>query len=129
MIRRFATFQGMAPSVGPFSQAVVANGFVFTTGQIPLISGTAERPADFAGSVRQVLANLDTVLRGAGSGPEHVVSVTTYLTDPDQLEEYDAIFAEVFGAHPPARTSVCVGIWDFTFEIQCVAVLKEETAS
>ncbi len=61
-MKRLATFPGMAASVGPFSQAVVAGGFVFTTGQIPLISGTDDRPADFDGTVRQVLSNLETVL-------------------------------------------------------------------
>lgn len=125
-MKRLASFAGLAPSVGPFSQAVVAGGFVFTTGQIPLISGTDDRPADFSGSVRQVLRNLELVLTGAGSSLAHVVTVTTYLSNADQFEEYDSIFAEVFGAELPARTSVCVGIWDFTFEIQCIAVLKDE---
>jgi len=125
-MKRLATFAGMAPAVGPFSQAVVAGGFVFTTGQIPLLSGTDDRPDDFAGCVRQVLSNLETVLLGAGSSLAHVVNVTTYLSDPDQFEEYDRIYAEAFGAELPARTSVCVGIWDFTFEIQCIAVLKDE---
>ena len=124
-MKRLASFPGLAPGIGPFSQAVVAGGFVFTTGQIPLISGTDDRPADFAGSVRQVLSNLETVLLGAGSSLEHVVNITTYLSGPDQFEEYDSIFAEVFGAQLPARTSVCVGIWDFTFEIQCIAVLTD----
>ncbi|MFF2243247.1 RidA family protein [Arthrobacter sp. NPDC058130] len=129
-MKRLASFPGMAPAVGPFSQAVVAGGFVFTTGQIPLISGTDDRPDDFAGSVRQVLSNLETVLLGAGSSLAHVVNVTTYLSGPDQFEEYDSIFAEVFGAaHLPARTSVCVGIWDFTFEIQCIAVLRDGEAA
>lgn len=125
MLTRLATFPGLAASVGPFSQAVVAGGFVFTTGQIPLITGTEDRPVDFGGKVRQVLANLETVLVGAGSGLEHVVSATVYLADLGQEDEYNRIYAEVFGEHLPARTSICVGIWDFSFEIQCIAVLKE----
>lgn len=121
-IQRYATFPGLADSVGPFSQAVRSNGFIFTTGQIPLISSLDDRPQDFAGSVRQVLLNLKTVLDGAGSSLEAVVNVTTYLTSLDQRDVYERIYAEVFGEHLPATTSVCVGIWDFTFEIQCIAV-------
>ncbi|WP_211320718.1 RidA family protein [Arthrobacter livingstonensis] len=123
-IKRFATFPGLADSVGPFSQAVQANGLIFTTGQIPLITSVDHRPQDFAGSVRQVLLNVKTVLEGAGSSLDSVVNVTTYLTSLDQREEYERIYAEVFGSNLPATTSVCVGIWDFTFEIQCIAVAE-----
>lgn len=126
-MERFATFTGLADSVGPFSQAVRANGFIFTTGQIPLISSLTDRPQDFAGSVRQVLANLKTVLEGAGSNLESVVNVTTYLTSLDHRKEYERIYTEVFRGHLPATTSVCVGIWDFTFEIQCIAVGADES--
>lgn len=129
MLTRLATFPGMAASVGPFSQAVVAGGFVFTTGQIPLISGTDHRPADFEGKVRQVLANLQTVLEGAGSGLDHVVNATVYLADRSQEAEYRRIYADVFGSHAPALTSICVGIWDFAFEIQCIAVLNGGSSS
>lgn len=129
MLKRLATFPGMAASVGPFSQAVVAGGFVFTTGQIPLIAGTDHRPADFEGKVRQVLTNLQTVLEGAGSSLDHVVNATVYISDQSQDEEYRRIYADVFGFRAPALTSICVGIWDFSFEIQCIAVMKEGSSS
>lgn len=129
MLTRLATFPGMAASFGPFSQAVVAGGFVFTTGQIALIAGTDQRPADFEGKVRQVLTNLRTVLEGAGSSVEHVVNATVYVSNQSQDEEYRRIYAEVFGSRAPALTSIRVGIWDFEFEIQCIAVLKEGSSS
>lgn len=129
MLTRLATFPGMAASVGPFSQAVLAGGFVFTTGQIPLITGTEDRPADFQGKVRQVLTNLQTVLEGAGSGLDHVVNATVYISDQSQTQEYRRIYAEVFGSRAPALTSICVGIWDFSFEIQCIAVITEGSSS
>lgn len=129
MLTRLATFPGMAASVGPFSQAVVAGGFVFTTGQIPLIAGTDDRPADFEGKVRQVLTNLQTVLEGAGSSLDRVVNATVYLSDQSQDEEYRRIYADFFGSRAPALTSICVGIWDFSFEIQCIAVLREGSSS
>jgi 2-iminobutanoate/2-iminopropanoate deaminase len=129
MLKRLATFPGMAASVGPFSQAVVAGGFVFTTGQIPLIAGTDDRPADFDGKVRQVLANLQTVLEGAGSSLDHVVNATVYISEQSQDEEYRRIYSDVFGSRAPALTSICVGIWDFSFEIQCIAVVREGSSS
>ena len=128
MIRRISTVPGMAPNMGPFSQAVVANGLVFTTGQVPARSSWEDQPGDFGGKVRQVLANLETVLLEAGSDMQHIIKVNTYLTDPDQLAEYNAIYAEVLGDHLPARTSCVVGMGDIALEIECVAVVKENEA-
>ena len=102
-MKRLASFAGMAPAVGPFSQAVVAGGFVFTTGQIPLISGTDDQ----AGRLRRIVSGRSSATwRPYCSEParslEHVVNITTYLSDPDQFEEYDRIFAEVI-RRPAAR--------------------------
>lgn len=125
MIRRISTAPGMASALGPYSQAVVANGFVFTSGQVPARTSMADQPEDFGGKVRQCLANLAAVLVEAGSGLQHVVKVNTFLTDPGQLTEYNIVYAEVFGAHLPARTTVGVSIGDIALEIECVAVLAE----
>lgn len=122
-IRRIANAPGMAPVLGPYSQAVVANGFVFTSGQIPARGSMQDQPADFGGKVRQTLANLESVLIEAGSGLDQVTKVTTYLTDQDQLEEYNGIYADFFGSSLPARTSCVVDIWDIALEIECIAVV------
>lgn len=123
VIRRIANAPGMAPVLGPYSQAVVANGLVFTSGQIPARTSMADQPPDFAGKVRQTLTNLEAILHEAGSDLAHVAKVTTYLTDPDQLAEYNGVYAEVFGSTLPARTSCCVGIWDIALEIECIALV------
>jgi 2-iminobutanoate/2-iminopropanoate deaminase len=128
-VRRIAQIPGGASAVGPFSQAVVANGFVFTAGQIPAISGLDDQPGSFADQVRQTMRNLESVLEAAGSGLEHVVKVNTYLTDPGQLEEYNRVYVEFFGAAKPARTSVCVSLWGVALEIECVAVLAAGEAA
>jgi 2-iminobutanoate/2-iminopropanoate deaminase len=122
-VRRIAELPGGAPAVGPFSQAVVANGFVFTAGQIPAISGLDHQPDTFEEQVRQTIRNLQSVLEAAGSGLEHVVKVNAYLTDPGQLAEYNRVYTEFFSAAKPARTSVCVSLWGVSLEIDCVAVL------
>jgi reactive intermediate/imine deaminase len=121
LIRRISNAPGMAPVLGPYSQAVVANGMVFTSGQIPARTSMQDQPEDFAGKVRQTLANLEAILLEAGSDLAHVAKVTTYLTDPDQLAEYNGVYAEAFGSTLPARSSCCVGIWDIALEIECIA--------
>lgn len=124
-IRRIANAPGMAPVLGPYSQAVVANGMVFTSGQIPARTSMQDQPEDFAGKVRQTLANLEAILLEAGSDLAHVAKVTTYLTDPDQLAEYNGVYADVFGSTLPARTSCCVDIWDIALEIECIAFVAD----
>ena len=119
---------GGAAAVGPFSQAVVANGFVFTAGQIPAISGLDDQPDTFEDQVRQTILNLQSVLEAAGSGLEHVVKVNAYLTDPGRLEDYNRVYSEFFGTARPARTTVCVSLWGVALEIDCVAVVAGATA-
>lgn len=122
-ITRLAEIPGQATAVGPFSHAVIANGFVFTSGQIPAITRLDDQAETFEGQVRQTIENLRTVLEAAGSSLAHVVKVNTYLTSPDQLEEYNSVYTEYFGPAKPARTSVCVSLWGVSLEIECVAVL------
>lgn len=118
-----AEVPGLAPAAGPFSQAVTANGFVFVTGQLPWgPRGSEDQPADFEGQVRLTLENLRSVLEHAGSGLQHVVKCNGYLTAPRQLETYNRVYAEFFGDHRPARTTVCVSLWGVALEIDCVAV-------
>ena len=125
MIRRIDSAPGLAPAIGPYSQAVVANGFVFTTGQVPFrADGTL--PERFEDQVRVCIENLRSVLEAAGSDLAHVVKVTAFLTDPAQREEFNRVYAEYFGEAKPARTTVCVDIWDIPFEIECVAAVRAE---
>ncbi|MFF1828355.1 RidA family protein [Paenarthrobacter sp. NPDC058040] len=127
-IGRLAGIPGQAPAVGPFSPAVIANGFVFTSGQIPAITGLGDQPDTFEGQVRQTLENLSGVLEAAGSSLQHVVKVNTYLTSEEQLEEYNRVYVEYFGTAKPARTTVCVSLWGVSLEIECVAVLASQEA-
>ncbi len=118
-----ASAPGLAAAVGPFSQAVVANGFVFVTGQLPSgPGGLTDQPDDFESQVRKTLQNLGSVLEEAGSGLEHIVKCNGYLTHPEQLETYNRVYSEFFGEHRPARTTVCVTLWGVALELDCVAV-------
>ena len=123
MIRRIATAPGLGPALGPFSQATVAHGFVFTTGQVPN-NEHGEVPERFEDKVIACIENLSSVLNEAGSDLEHVVKVNAYLTSPEQRDPFNEVFARYFGSAKPARTTVCVDIWEIALEIECIAVVS-----
>ncbi|MNP35387.1 putative reactive intermediate deaminase TdcF [compost metagenome] len=102
---------------------MVSGHLVFTAGQIPAQNSLDDQPADFPEQVRQTLRNLEAILIEAGSGFSHVIKVNAYLTDPAQLEPFNAVYREVLGHAPPARTTVCVALWGVSLEIDCVAEL------
>ena len=124
-IRRVRTVDGLSEPVGAFSQAVIADGFVYTSGQIP-VRTDGSIPADFESQLEATLGNLRTLLDSVGSGLDQVVKVNGYLTDRDQLDPYNRIYTAWFGEHLPARTTVCVDLWDVALEIDCVALVKEK---
>ncbi|MFH8572887.1 RidA family protein [Streptomyces sp. NPDC017993] len=121
-IQRFDTAPGVPSAVGPYVQATSAGGFVFTTGQIPAAPG--QSTGTFADDVRATLRNLESVLVAAGSDLDHIVKLNTYLSAPEQLAPYNQVYEQVFAGHRPARTTVCVGLWGVSMEIDCIAVLR-----
>ncbi|RAI67296.1 RidA family protein [Pseudomonas fluorescens] len=122
-MRRIQSAPGYIGPVGPYSQAVVSGHLVFTAGQIPARNSLDEQSADFPEQVRQTLRNLEAILIEVGSGFSHVIKVNAYLTDPAQLEPFNAVYREFLGHAPPARTTVCVALWGVSLEIDCVAEL------
>jgi 2-iminobutanoate/2-iminopropanoate deaminase len=101
---------------GPYSHAVVANGFVFISGQGPVDPETGAMPDAFADQVRQTFRNVQTILEAAGSSLEDVVKVNAF----------NEVYREFFSHDPPARTTVAVGLLGFLVEVDCIAVLPEE---
>ncbi|MFH0172615.1 RidA family protein [Streptomyces cacaoi] len=121
-ITRIDSAPGVPAAVGPYAQATSAGGFVFTTGQIPAAPG---RSADaFEDDVHATLRNLEAVLHAAGSDLDHVVKVNAYLSSPDQLAPFNQVYETFFADRRPARTTVCVGLWGVSLEIDCVAVVR-----
>ena len=96
-------------AIGPYSQAIEAGGFVFVSGQIPLIPATGEL---VDGSVEvqtaRVLENLKAILEAAGSSMEDVVKTTVYITNMDDFAKVNGIYGQYFQENPPAR--VCVEV-------------------
>ena len=99
-----------APSaIGPYSQAKVSAGFLFTAGQIPLVPETMELvQGGIEAQTEQVLNNLAAVLQGAGSRWDRVVKTTVFLTDLGDFAAFNAVYERVLGLAKPARSTVQV---------------------
>ena len=95
-------------AIGPYSQATVAGGFLFTAGQIPLDASGELVPGDAVAQAAQVLANLAAVLKAAGCGWGDVVKTTVFLTDMADFPRVNAVYANAMGDARPARSTVQV---------------------
>lgn len=94
-------------AIGPYSQSVSTGGFLFTSGQVALDPATGQmHSASFESEARRVFANLSAVLASAGCGFGDVVKATVFLADMNDFAELNRIYAEAFGDHKPARSTV-----------------------
>jgi 2-iminobutanoate/2-iminopropanoate deaminase len=121
------TDQAPAPVEGaPYSQAIVAGELVFVSGQTPLDPSGTLVEGSIADQTRQVFANLRAILEAAGSGLEHVVKTTVFLTDLGDFQEMNAAYASFFTDAPPARATVEVSKLPAgaAVEIECVALVR-----
>jgi 2-iminobutanoate/2-iminopropanoate deaminase len=111
MSKRVISTEGAPRAVGPYSQAIAANGFVFLSGQIPLDPATGQliESADVGDHVRRVMENLKAVLEAAGSGFDRAVKATIYLADIADFPAVNRAYAAYFREAPPARATVQVG--------------------
>ena len=112
-------------AIGPYSQAIKANGFVFASGQIPLDPQTMEI---VGGGIREqterVMTNLSAVLRAAGTSMDRVVKTTVFLSDLSDFVEMNETYGKFFGDVPPARATVEVSRLprDVKVEIEVIAL-------
>lgn len=114
-------------AIGPYSQAIVVNGWVYTSGQVALDPATGELvPGGFEAQARQVLKNLDAVLTAAGAGFSDVVKTTIYVQDLNDFAKLNELYGAAMGAHRPARSTVQVARLpkDALVEIDMVARLS-----
>lgn len=114
-------------AIGPYSQGIVANGFVFVSGQIPIDPATAElNTGTIDEQTRLVLKNLGAVLEAAGSSYENVVKATVFLQDMNDFAKMNAVYGEFFPAPYPARAAVQVARLprDVKVEIEAIALVK-----
>lgn len=95
-------------AIGPYSQAMIAGGMVFTSGQIALKPSGEMVNGDVKAQCVQVLANLKAVLEAAGSSLDKVVKTTIFLDSMDDFVAVNELYAAAFGDHKPARSTVAV---------------------
>ena len=94
-------------AIGPYSQAIVSNGFAFLSGQIPLDPATAQIvEGDIAAQTERVFENLKAVLAVCGSSLEQVVKTTVFLKDMGEFARMNEVYGRYFPANPPARSTV-----------------------
>jgi 2-iminobutanoate/2-iminopropanoate deaminase len=111
-------------AIGPYSQAVVANGFVFVSGQVPLDPVTGQIVAGgIAEQTARVFENIRNVLEAAGSSLDQAVKTTVYLKDMGDFAPMNEVYARYFPANPPARATVEAARLprDVRIEIDCIA--------
>jgi len=100
-----------APSaIGPYSQATVVNGMVYTSGQIALLPNGSDEllKEDVVAQTKQVLSNLQAVLEAADSSMDRVIKTTIFIADMDDFVTINEIYEKAFGTHKPARSTVAV---------------------
>jgi 2-iminobutanoate/2-iminopropanoate deaminase len=125
MSRAVVTSSGAPEAIGPYSQAIRANDFVYCSGQVPLDPSSGELVSGgIEEQTRRCLDSLRSVLEAAGTSLSNVVKVTAYLADMSDFSQFNAAYAEFFAEEPPARATV--GVAELPkkarVELDCVAL-------
>ena len=118
-------------AIGPYSQAVVANGFVFTAGQVAFHPSSMQIvEGDVAAQTERVMENLQAILKAAGSDLSAVVKTTVFLRDLNDFAAMNEVYGRWFGGHKPARSTVQAARLprDVAVEIEAIGVLLERNS-
>jgi len=118
-------------AIGPYSQAIVAHGLVFTAGQVAFHPSTMEIvEGDITAQTERVMENLQAILRAAGSDLGAVVKTTVFLRDMNDLAAMNEVYARWLGGHKPARSTVQAARLprDVAVEIEAIAVVLEQNS-
>ena len=125
----FIQTQNAPSAIGPYSQAVVVNGMVYTSGQIALTPDGSDKllKKDVVVQTKQVMQNLQAVLEASGASLGTVLKTTIFLADMDSFATVNEIYGEAFGSHKPVRSTVAVKTLpkNALVEIDAVALVKD----
>lgn len=110
-------------AIGPYSQAIEANGMVFVSGQLPIDAATGVMPEGVEAQARQSLENVKHILEEAGLSMANIVKTTVFLADMSLFADMNKVYATYFSGDYPARSAVAVKALpkDALVEIECIA--------
>lgn len=112
-------------AIGPYSQAVKANGLLFTAGQVAIDPATGNViDGDVSEQTKQVLDNLKAVIETAGTDMSTVVKTTVFLTKPDDFAPMNKVYAQYFPKDPPARTTIFVKSLPMNVAVEIDAIVQ-----
>ena len=129
MLLEFVSTAGAPKAIGPYSQAVISNGFLFTAGRVALDPAKGELVSGgITEQTTRALENLRAVLREAGCDFSHVVKTTVFLIDMADFTAMNEVYGRVFGSHRPARSTVAVAALPrgARVEIEVIATVSGE---
>ncbi|MBX3686425.1 MAG: RidA family protein [Rhodocyclaceae bacterium] len=113
-------------AIGPYSQAIAVDGWLYTSGQIPLSTAGEKREGDISAQTEQVFDNLEAILLSCDCSLARVVKVTVFMTDLGEFAAMNAVFARRFGEHRPARSTVQVSALPTGAGVEIEAVVRLE---
>lgn len=122
--KQIVTSKAPAPA-GPYSQAIVADKFVFVAGQRPASPDTGNIAEGIEEQTRQVIENIEAVLQAAGSDLDHIVRSTVYLSDIANFNAMNSIYQKMMPEPYPSRTTFGAQLRGILVEIDVIALLKE----
>ena len=133
MSKLIAVQTDAAPAaIGPYSQGIIANGLVFTVGQISLDPATMQLVGgeDVSAQTERVMENLSAILVSAGASLSTVVKTTVFLKDMDDFSAMNEVYGRHFGSHRPARSTVQAAKLpkDVRVEIEAIAVVAQSSS-
>lgn len=105
---KFIYTENAPEAIGPYSQAISINGFIYTSGQIALTADGVMLEGDVEVQTRQVLTNLTAILNQANSSLNRVIKTTIFLVDMEDFQRVNNVYSEFFQTHKPARSTVAI---------------------
>ena len=123
MTNEVINIKGAPEALGAYSQGIRSGNLIYTSGQIPLDPKTGNlKTGDMREEIRQILKNLDAVLKGGGSSLKSTVKLTVFITDLNYFSDLNDVFKEYFPKNPPARSAVQVSALPMGARIEIEAV-------
>jgi len=121
---KFISTKEAPQAIGPYSQAIEAKGFIYTSGQIALMPDGSMETRDVKHQTHQVMKNLYYVLEAANAHFNDVIKTTIYLADMNDFDTVNKVYAHYFGTHKPARSTIAVRTLpkNALVEIECIAL-------